>query len=59
MFTGCTLCVLFLMVLFSINSQELFDVAANDFTAGTAATRHVLARRLNDPRSTVSDAAKL
>jgi len=31
-----------LMVSFSIDSQELFKVAANDFIAGIAATHHVL-----------------
>jgi hypothetical protein len=34
------------MVLYSINSHELFEVAAIDFTAGIAATCHVLALSL-------------
>jgi len=46
--SGCTLCVLFLIVLFSISSQQLFQVAANDCTAGIAATHHVLAHAFKD-----------
>jgi len=37
------------MVLFSISSQQLFQVAANDCTAGNAATHHVLAHVSEDP----------
>jgi hypothetical protein len=43
MFVGCALCVDLSVVLFSINSQDLFEVAAPDFIAGIAATHRVLA----------------
>jgi len=36
------------MVLFSISSQQFFQVAANDCTAGIAATHHVLAHAFED-----------
>jgi hypothetical protein len=39
MSVGCTPCVQFFIILFSINSQKLFEVVA---TAGIAATLHVL-----------------
>jgi hypothetical protein len=45
MFVGCMLCAELLMVLFSINLPELFEVAATDFIA---ATRHVLAHPRKD-----------
>jgi len=32
------LCAIFFGVLFSVHLQELFEVVATDFTAGTAAT---------------------
>jgi hypothetical protein len=35
------------MVLLSVNSQELFKVAATGFTADIAATHHFLAHTLN------------
>jgi hypothetical protein len=37
------------MGLFSIYSQELFEVATTDFIAGNAETRNVLAHPLKDP----------
>jgi hypothetical protein len=48
-FAGFTLCVEFLMMLLSVNSQEPFEVAAIDFIAGIAATHRVLAHPLKDP----------
>jgi hypothetical protein len=40
MFTGHihVLCAIFLEILFSVHSQELFEVVATDFIAGIAAT---------------------
>ena len=49
MFTGFTVCVEFLMVLFSVDLQQLFKVAATEFIAGTAAMRHDLAHPVKDP----------
>jgi hypothetical protein len=43
-----TLCVLLLIVL-SVNSSDLFEVAATDFIVATAATHHVLTRPLENP----------
>jgi hypothetical protein len=40
--------VLLLTVLLSTNSYELFEVAATDFTAGTAATYHLLEHPLTE-----------
>jgi hypothetical protein len=48
-FIGSTLCVLVLMALLSVNSQELFLVAATDFTADIVATQHVVAHPVIDP----------
>jgi hypothetical protein len=48
-FVGCTLCIEFLMMLLSFNSQEPFEVAAIDFIAGIAATQRVLAHPLKGP----------
>jgi hypothetical protein len=31
-------CVVFIIVFFSVNSEDLFEAAANDFIAGIAAT---------------------
>jgi len=36
------------MLLFSVNSEELFEVAVADFIARIAVTRHVLAHPLED-----------
>jgi hypothetical protein len=41
------------MVLFSINSQGLFQIVTTDFTAVIAAMLHVLAHALKDPLSVV------
>jgi hypothetical protein len=49
MFIGSTLCVLVLMALLSVNSQELFEVAPTDFTVDIVATLHVLAHSVKDP----------
>jgi hypothetical protein len=43
MFIGFTLCVATLMLLFPINSQELFEVAVMDIAAVFAATHRFLA----------------
>jgi hypothetical protein len=49
MHIDCALGIKFLMVLSSINSQELFEIAATDFTPNIAATHRVLVRPLEDP----------
>jgi hypothetical protein len=49
MFIGCALCIFSSIVLFSINSQEVFEVEATDFYAGTAVTH----RKTRDLLSTV------
>ena len=43
-----TVCVELLMVFFSINRQNLFEVAATSFIADTAATHQVLVQPLKD-----------
>jgi hypothetical protein len=48
MFIGFELCLFILKLLFSINSEELFEVAVTDFIAGNAVTRRVLAHPLKD-----------
>jgi len=51
MFIGSTLCVLVLVLvaILSVNSQELFEMAATDFTVDFVATQHVLAHPAKDP----------
>jgi hypothetical protein len=49
MLIGRALLVEFLMMLFSLNSQELFEMPATDFIAGSAVTHHVLAHHFKDP----------
>jgi len=43
------MCAEFLIVLFSVNLQELFAVATTNLTASTVVMRHVLAYLVNDP----------
>jgi hypothetical protein len=61
MHIGFELCVFIVMLLFSINSEELFEVAVTDFIAPTAVTHHVLAHPLEDlwPVYIVSHAAAI
>jgi hypothetical protein len=42
------------VVLFSINSQELFEVAATEFTAGTAALYHIVSPSAEHPWSVLN-----
>jgi hypothetical protein len=58
MFAGSTECVLFLTVLLSVNSEELFEVAATDFTADIVATQYVLAHSINDPRPVLNSCTR-
>jgi len=49
MFIGSTLCVLVLVALLSVDSQELFEVADTDFIVDIVAKQHVLAHPVKDP----------
>jgi hypothetical protein len=48
MYIGFELFVFILMLLFSINSEELFEVEVTDFIARIAVMCHVLAHPLED-----------
>jgi hypothetical protein len=48
MFIGFTVCLEFLMALFSVDLQWLFKVATTEFIAGTAVVRHGLAHPVRD-----------
>jgi hypothetical protein len=49
MFIVFTVCFLFIMTLLSVNSKELFEVAATAFTADIVAKQHILAHPVKDP----------
>ena len=48
-FVVCTLCAEFLIVVFSVNSQELFEVATTNLNASIVVMHHVLAHLVKDP----------
>jgi hypothetical protein len=37
-FIACTLCIEFLVVVFTVNSQELFEVVATDFPSSSSSS---------------------
>jgi hypothetical protein len=56
MFISFTMHTLILMLLFSMNSQSLVEVATVKFSAGLAATHHILA---HPPDTTVSHVVRI
>ena len=46
--------VLVLVALLSVDSQELFQVAATDFTVDTVATQYILTHGVKDPCSVLN-----
>ena len=55
---GCTLRILFLVVLFLVTAQKIFEAAAPDFIAGTAVTLYVLADPVKDSWRVLSNFAR-